>query len=157
MVLILAFGACRGASAAGPSSGPGSVFASVKKVVDGDTFRAFISGVDERVRLIGVDTPEVSWYGGRAGCFGAQAARYSQGRLDGERVRLGFDVGRRDRYGRLLAYVYIGPELFNQTLVQLGYARADPVPPDTRLATLFQRTEDAARSRGAGLWSACPP
>jgi micrococcal nuclease len=71
-------------------------------------------------------------------------------------VRVGFDVDLRDQYGRLLAYVYVGRELFNLTLVEQGYARADPVRPNTSMANAFERAEDTARSLGLGLWSACP-
>jgi micrococcal nuclease len=138
---------------AGSATSPG---VTVTKVTDGDTIHLSYEGSDERVRLIGVNTPEVDWYGGEAQCYGAEAGLYARRRLSGVRIRLVFDVQRRDRYGRLLAYVYLGPELFNLTLVRLGYARADPVPPDTRFAAIFQRAQDAARQAGAGLWSACP-
>ena len=128
----------------------------VLKVTDGDTIHVRYQGRDERVRLIGVNTPEVDWYGGEAQCFGDEAGRYAQGRLDGATVRLVFDLDLRDRYDRLLAYVYVGNELFNLTLVQQGYARADPVPPDTRMAAQFSSAEAQARLAGRGLWSACP-
>jgi micrococcal nuclease len=139
-----------------PTAPSRSAVVPVTKVTDGDTIHVRYEGADERVRLIGVDTPEVDWYGGRADCFGDAAGRYTRSRLTGRSVRLAFDVDRRDRYGRLLAYVFVGGELFNLTLVQQGYARADPVPPDTRLAPEFQRAEDGARVAGEGLWSACP-
>jgi micrococcal nuclease len=143
-----------GAVASGtPELNPPTVL--VTKVTDGDTVHVDLGGSDERVRLIGVDTPEVDWYGGRAECYGREAGLYTRRRLAGVHVRLAYDVARRDRYGRLLAYVYVGRELFNLTLVRLGYARADPVPPDTRLATVFQRAADTAREAGTGLWSAC--
>jgi micrococcal nuclease len=128
----------------------------VTKVTDGDTIHVTYQGHDERVRLIGVDTPEVPWYGGTEECFGVQAGLYARRRLTERSVRLAFDVNRRDRYGRLLAYVYLGSELFNLTLVRLGYATADPVPPDTRMAADFERAEGEARAAGRGLWSACP-
>ena len=124
-------------------------------VVDGDTIHILFEGRDERVRFIGVNTPEVPWYGAKAECFGVEAARYSEGRLAGGSVRLAFDVRLRDRYGRLLAYVYLGPELFNLTLVRLGFAKADPVPPDTQMAGVFASAEGAARGKGLGMWSAC--
>jgi len=85
-----------------------------------------------------------------------EAGRYAQGRLSGASVRLVFDADLRDRYGRLLAYVYLGDELFNLTLVQQGYARADPVPPDTRMASVFAGAEAQAKLADRGLWSACP-
>jgi len=128
----------------------------VTRVADGDTIHVEYAGRDERVRLIGVNTPEVPWYGGQGECFGAEAGLYTRGRLAGRTVRLAFDRDLRDRYGRLLAYVYVGSELFNLTLVRLGYATADPVPPDLRLADTFDRAEGAAMARKAGLWKACP-
>ena len=128
----------------------------VLKVTDGDTIHVRYVGRDTRVRLIGVNTPEVPWYGGRGQCFGVQAGLYARRRLSGRAVRLTFDVAPRDRYGRLLAYVYLGPELFNLTLVRLGYAVADPVRPDTAMAVQFASAEAVARTSGRGLWSACP-
>jgi micrococcal nuclease len=128
----------------------------VTRVTDGDTIHVLYGGDDQRVRLIGVDTPEVPWYGGRGECFGVRAGLYTRMRLRGRSVRLGLDVAPRDRYGRLLAYVYLGEELVNLTLVRLGYARADPVPPDTRMAGLFAAEEAGARQAGRGLWRACP-
>ncbi|TMK76344.1 MAG: thermonuclease family protein [Actinobacteria bacterium] len=88
--------------------------------------------------------------------LGDEAGRYAQGRLTGATVQLAFDIDLRDRYDRLLAYVYLGSELFNLTLVQQGYARADPVPPDTKMASLFAGAEAQARQAGRGVWSACP-
>jgi micrococcal nuclease len=84
-----------------------------------------------------------------------EAGLYARARLSGRSVRLAFDVDRRDRYERLLAYVYVKEELFNLTLVRLGYARADPVPPDTRMAAELAEAEGEAREAGRGLWSAC--
>jgi micrococcal nuclease len=144
----------RRAQPADGSSGGARI--SVTKVTDGDTIHVTFQGHDERVRLIGIDTPEVPWYGGEGDCFGEEAGLFARRRLSGRSVRLGFDVDRRDRYGRLLVYLYLGDELFNLTLVQLGYARADPVPPDTRLAPEFAQAEARARMARRGLWSACP-
>jgi micrococcal nuclease len=155
-VAALAFLGDRPVSHGSPAGEPAETgMVAVTRVTDGDTIHVVYRGRDEPVRLIGVDTPEVSWYGGRAGCFGAQAGRYTRGRLSGRTVRLAFDVDLRDRYGRLLAYVYVGSELFNLTLVRLGYATADRVPPDTRMAGTFAAAEDDARSADRGLWAAC--
>ena len=87
---------------------------------------------------------------------GPQASAENHRLVDGRTVRLVFDRERRDVYGRLLAYVYLGDELFNLTLVRLGYATADPVPPDTSMAPRFAAAEQEARTAGRGLWSACP-
>jgi micrococcal nuclease len=156
IALLLTFALMVGSCSYGPAppGQPGSV--PVLKVSDGDTVHVLYKGEDERVRLIGVDTPEVDWHGGRAECFGAQAGEYARRRLSGRSIRLRFDVELRDRFRRLLAYVYVGNELFNLTLVRLGYARADPIRPDVRLATAFAAAEREARASGRGLWSACP-
>ena len=146
--------ACSSGSSHSPPSG--SSLVTVTKVTDGDTIHVTYLGVDERVRLIGVDTPEVPWYGGKGECFGVEAGLYARSRLTKKSVRLSFDQVRRDRYGRLLAYVYLGGELFNLTLVRLGYAASDPVPPDTAMASEFAAAERDARAAGRGLWSACP-
>jgi len=154
IAVAVASAACSSPSRASPPSL--AVEVPVLKVTDGDTIHVRYLGRDERVRLIGVNTPEVPWYGGRAQCFGVEAARYARDRLSSRVVRLGFDVARRDRYGRLLAYVFLGPELFNLTLVQRGYAVADPVRPDTAMAASFGAAESIARRMGMGLWTACP-
>jgi micrococcal nuclease len=151
--MVVAAG-CASASGRSPPDQDSTV--PVTKVTDGDTIHVMYHGQDERVRLIGVDTPEVSWYGGKAECFGEEAGLYTRGRLDGRTVRLEFDVDLRDRYDRLLAYVYIADELFNLTLLRLGYAAADPVPPDTARAAAFGDAEREARAAGRGQWSACP-
>jgi micrococcal nuclease len=154
----------RGA-APGASSSPiggrlrpnGSATGVVVSTVDGDTIHVRVGGREEKVRLIGMDTPEVDWYGGRAECDGAAAGVYTRHRLLGRTVHLRFDTGLRDVYGRLLAYVYVGPELFNLTLVRRGFATNDPVPPDTRMESAFASAESAARAAGRGLWSECRP
>ena len=143
------------ASAAAGLAPDGSVSAVVVSDVDGDTVHVRVAGRDERVRFIGVNTPEVDWYGGEGGCFGATAALYTRHRLLGRTVRLVFDARLRDVFGRLLAYLYLGRELFNLTLVRMGYATADPVPPDMRMAILFAAAQSAARAERRGIWSAC--
>jgi micrococcal nuclease len=143
------------ASSTAPAVGSAGSYP-VTKVTDGDTIHVTYRGADERVRLIGIDTPEVPWYGGKAGCYGVEAGLYARSRLDGRSVGLVFDTRLRDVYGRLLGYVYVGHELFNLTLVQHGYARADSVPPDTRMAATFAAAEREAKAAGRGLWSACP-
>lgn len=147
--------ACSSGSSRSPPSG--SSLVPVTKVTDGDTIHVAYRGRDERVRLIGIDTPEVPWYGGKAECYGVEAGLYARARLSGKKVRLSFDVARRDRYGRLLAYVYLGDELFNLTLIRLGYAMSDAVPPDTARAGDFAEAERLAKAAGRGLWRACPP
>ncbi len=123
--------------------------ATVQRVVDGDTVDVLVDGREERVRLIGVDTPEVY---GKAEAYGAEASAFTKQRLTGQEVRLELDVEERDRYGRLLAYVWIGDEMFNETLVREGYAQVMTVPPNVKYADRFVALQREAREHGRGLW-----
>lgn len=134
---------------------PATAVAVVTKVVDGDTFEARIGTAVEDVRLIGVDTPETVAPGRPVGCFGPQASRFAHRRLAGRRVRLRFGVERRDRYGRLLAYVRLDGRLVNAILLRRGLARTLTIPPNDRLALHFEHIERAAARAGRGLWGAC--
>lgn len=140
-----------------PEAGPASATALVTRVVDGDTLEARIDGEVEDVRLIGVDTPETVKPGEPVQCFGPRASRYTHRELEGRRVRLVFGVERRDVYGRLLAYLYLGDRFFNPILVRRGLARTLTIPPNDRFAPRLRRLELAAARAGRGLWGACPP
>ncbi len=109
------------------------------------------------MRLIGIDTPESVKPGAPVECFGPRAARFTAELLEGRRVRLVFGAERRDHYGRLLAYAYLGPRFANAILVRRGLARSLTIPPNDRYAPLFERLELAAGRAGRGLWGACPP
>jgi micrococcal nuclease len=125
----------------------------VTRVVDGDTIRLG----EERVRLIGVDTPETRRPGTPVECFGRQATALTKRLVEGRRVRLELDVEHRDRYGRLLAYVRRADDGLhvNAELVRRGYAQVMTVPPNVRHAERFLALQREARARGRGLWSAC--
>ena len=140
-----------------PTAGPASAVARVTRVVDGDTIEARIGGREEDVRLIGIDTPETVKPGTPVQCFGERASHFTKRRLTGKRVRLVFGVERRDVYGRLLAYVYLGRRFYNPTLVRRGLARSLTIPPNDRFAARFQRLERDAARAGRGLWGACGP
>jgi micrococcal nuclease len=127
----------------------------VTRVIDGDTFQVLRAGRDVTIRLIGIDTPEVGWYGGTAECYGATAGRFLRRRLGGERVRLEFDREWLDPYGRTLAYAYHRGSMVNEVLIRRGYARVTIFEPNDRYEESLRRAEDAARNEGAGLWSAC--
>jgi micrococcal nuclease len=127
----------------------------VIRAVDGDTILAAVGGKREYVRYIGVDTPETVKPGTPVQCFGPQAHRFNQRLVEGRSVRLRFDAERRDRYGRLLAYVYRGRRLVNEELVRGGYGRTLTIAPNDRFARRFARLEARAGRRGRGLWSAC--
>jgi micrococcal nuclease len=128
----------------------------VQSVVDGDTLHVLRRGRDVTVRLIGIDAPEVDWYGGTAECYGAQAGRFARRLLDGERVTLELDEERLDPYERLLAYVSLEDgQMVNVVLVRRGYATVTIYPPNDRYEDRLRAAQDAAREEGAGLWSAC--
>jgi micrococcal nuclease len=128
----------------------------VISVVDGDTIHVLRGDRDVTVRLIGIDAPEVAWYGGEAECFGARAGRFARALLDDEDVRLELDEERLDPYGRLLAYVWLADgRMANVVLVRRGFATVTIYPPNDRHEDRLRAAEDAARSEGAGLWSAC--
>ena len=129
--------------------------ARVIRVVDGDTFHVLRGGRDVTIRLIGIDTPEVDWYGGNAECYGEHAARFAGRLIGGERVRLEFDEERRDPYGRTLAYAYLDTRMVNVTLLRRGYATVTIYPPNDRYADRFRAAEAEARDEGRGLWSRC--
>jgi micrococcal nuclease len=128
----------------------------VVAVADGDTIRVRLdSGRVERVRYIGIDTPETDKPGTPGECFAERAREFNQ-RLVGDReVRLVLDAERRDRYDRLLAYVRAGSTDVNAELLREGFAVPLVVPPNVRFAARFDRLARAARRAGKGLWAAC--
>jgi micrococcal nuclease len=138
-------------------AGPASARARIVRVVDGDTVEARIGDEVEDVRLIGVDTPETVKPGTPVQCFGPRASSFTHRELEGRSVRLVFGVERRDVYGRLLAYLYLGRRFFNPILVRRGLARSLTIPPNDRFAPLFHRLERRAALGGRGLWGACSP
>lgn len=134
--------------------------ARVVRVVDGDTVRVVIAGGsgEEAVRLIGIDTPETHGAGGLRECFGKEAARRMAELLPkGTAVRLVRDVEARDRYERLLAYVYRSKDgLFvNLALAREGYAAPLTIPPNVAHSEAFVRAAAQARRESRGLWGSC--
>lgn len=126
------------------------------RVVDGDTLE-LRDGT--RVRLIGINTPELAHPQGGDECYGKQATAFAEKLLrPGARLRLVLDVETHDRYKRLLAYVYRASDgLFvNAELARRGYAFVETVPPNVEHADLFLRLTRQAREHERGLWSSCP-
>jgi micrococcal nuclease len=148
-------GPTRGRDRRGPQGGVGGVRVRVTRIVDGDTIEVALGGETENVRYIGVDTPETVAPGEPVGCYGHRASDFNQRLVGGETVRLVFGAERRDRYGRLLAYVYVGSRFVNAELVREGYARTLAIAPNTDRAGLFERLERRAGAAGRGLWGAC--
>jgi micrococcal nuclease len=135
--------------------GPASANALVTRVVDGDTIEVRLDGGVEDVRYIGVDTPETVKPESPVECFGPQASAFNHRLVEGRRVRLVFGAERRDVYGRLLSYVYLGPRFVNAELLRRGLARTLTIAPNDRFAERFKRLEIGAARAGRGLWSAC--
>jgi micrococcal nuclease len=127
----------------------------VIRVTDGDTFHVLRGGREVTIRLIGIDTPEVGWYGGKAECYGAAAGRFLRRRIGGERVRLEFDQERLDPYDRTLAYAHHEGKMLNVHLVRRGYARVTIYEPNDRYERRLRRAQRVAREERGGLWSAC--
>jgi micrococcal nuclease len=153
VAVLLLVGAGCGEGDGGP---PGS--ATVVRVVDGDTLVARMGGADEHVRLIGVDTPETHGAGGLRECFGEEATRHLEELLPARtHITLVRDVDGRDRYERLLAYVYRARDrLFvNLAMARDGYAAALTVPPNVAHADQFVAAAAEARAANRGLWQAC--
>jgi micrococcal nuclease len=131
------------------------IYYKVKKVVDGDTF-----WIDDgspkglKIRLIGVDAPESRNTGKKEiAYFGKEASDYLSTLIAGKKVRLEYDAGHFDRYGRTLAYVYLENGTFvNAELVKNGYATVMTVPPNVKYADTFLKLERKARNKKKGLW-----
>ncbi len=129
----------------------------VVRVVDGDTIHVQIGGVREKVRYIGIDTPETHRPGTGVQCFARAASAANERLVADRRVRLVADVEARDRYGRRLAYVYRVDDgrFVNAELVRRGFAKPLTVPPNVRHAARFRRLGREARAAGRGLWRRC--
>lgn len=163
--LVLAAGALLAGSACGQDTSTSPTHAAadagtaeVTRVVDGDTVRVTIGGAEERVRLIGIDTPETHGRGGLRECFGAEATRRMTELVPpGTRVRLVRDVEARDRYDRLLAYVYRAADgLFvNLAMAREGFATTLTYPPNVAHAEELLAAVRAAREARRGLWGRC--
>ncbi len=140
----------------------------VAQVYDGDTIR-LDSG--EKVRFIGIDTPELhdnpkmrrdiersSQDMATIKRLGERAWRFSSGLLDGQEIKLEFDVVQRDKYGRLLAYVYLTDGRFvNEEIIKNGYAYPMTIPPNVRYADKFLALFEAAVDQKLGLWADTKP
>lgn len=158
MAVAALFTAWSGAldSSGGPSADAGQGV--VVRVIDGDTVDVEIDDTVERVRLIGVDTPESVAPERPVQCYGAEASAHTAELLPvGTVVRVVRDEVSRDQYGRLLAYVYRADDdlLVNLDLIERGFADAVTYGDNEALYDTFVAAESAARSEGVGLWSVC--
>jgi micrococcal nuclease len=130
--------------------------ATVVHVSDGDTITVQVGARTEKVRILGADTPETVDPRKPVQCFGPEASAHTKARLKpGTRVQLETDAEKRDKYGRLLAYVYVGGVRYDDELLRLGYARLLIIAPNGVHARIMLEEELDARAHRRGLWGAC--
>lgn len=126
----------------------------VERVIDGDTILIKINGKEERIRLIGIDAPEsVHPDETKNTHCGTIASEFTKSRLEGKQVTIEKDIQERDKYGRLLAYVYLDGVMFNKTLVEEGMAQVSTYPPNVKYADEFLELQRHARENNIGLWA----
>ena len=141
-----------------PSGERGELSGTVVRTVDGDTVWVRLPSGVEKVRYIGIDTPEVHHPTRGEEPGGRAATEINRGLVGDRPVRLEPDVQLRDRHGRLLAYVWVkradGAEVMvNAEMVRLGYAQVLTVPPNVRHAEMFRKLAAEAREQRRGLWA----
>ena len=146
-------------SKAEQQSSTASALYTVNQVFDGGTIAVTVNGANEKVRLLGIDTPETHAPHRPAQCFGDAATTFTRDSIDGQKIRLEADPlnADRDQYNRLLRYVYLPDNtLFNAEIVRQGYGFAYTRYPVTK-AREFQSLQTQAREEKRGLWSSCQP
>lgn len=162
LLAVVSFAGFRAFSGPGPAAADNG-YIYVDRVVDGDTLKL---SNGERVRLIGIDTPEVHYSqklvrdAKKSGkdvkaiqALGSKASEFTKLLCDGKKVRLEFDVQKRDRYGRLLAYVYLEDGTFvNAKIIEEGYAQMLTIPPNVKHSDRFVELQRQAREKKKGLW-----
>ena len=156
LALVLASVACSPRTAASPRPGDQAV---VVRVVDGDTLDVELQGATVRVRLLGIDTPETVDETRPVQCYGPEAtARLVELLPRGAVVRLERDREARDRFGRLLVYVYrVDDGLFvNAALIEGGFATTLSIAPNTLRSREFELLRQQSQRERRGLWGACP-
>ncbi len=131
-----------------------SAVVQVVRVIDGDTIQVCcVFGDREKVLYIGINTPETKHPTKGVEHFGKEASEANRKLVDGKTVSLEFDVEQRDRYGRLLAYVFLKDGTFvNAWLVEHGYAQVMTVPPNVKYQEVFLKLQREARKAKRGLW-----
>ncbi|ARJ51773.1 thermonuclease NucI [Staphylococcus lutrae] len=125
----------------------------VKRVIDGDTIIVDKKGQDERVRLIGVDTPETVKPNTPVQPYGKAASEFTKKHLTHQRVRLEYDREPKDKYGRTLAYVWLDDEMFNAKLAREGLARAKFYAPNDKYRILIEQAQKEAQKKQLNIWS----
>lgn len=126
--------------------------ARVLQVIDGDTIEVELQGVRERVRYIGIDTPEMSYRETAADCFAVEATLANEALVAGKEVQLISDVSDKDEYGRLLRYVMVEEVDVGAELVRQGFARSVRILPDIDRFMIYRKLEEVARAAKIGQW-----
>ena len=132
--------------------------ATMIEVVDGDTIDVSVGGHRERVRLIGIDTPETNKPNTPVQCYGPEASTFTKSLLPSDvPLHLERDVVARDDYGRMLAYVYLAGdgEFVNLTIIRSGFARPLTIAPNAAHANEFIAAAREAEAGNVGLWGIC--
>lgn len=126
----------------------------VKQITDGDTI---ILEDDSRVRLIGIDAPELKHEGLniKQECYGAESKDYLKSLIEGKRINLEKDRTDLDRYGRKLRYIYYNSTLVNDIIVKNGYAKSYPYPPDIKYQPILDASQQLAKTNKIGMWGTC--
>jgi micrococcal nuclease len=125
----------------------------VRHVVDGDTIKVTYKKEDYNVRLLCIDTPESVKQGVDIQPFAKEASKETEKLLSGKQVKLVFEKGLRDKYGRLLAYVFLeNGDFVNALLVSNGFARVEIVAPNSIYKDYFYKLQEIAINDKAGLW-----
>ena len=128
----------------------------ITRVIDGDTIEVSFHGDLQTIRYIGIDTPETKHPSKPIECFGPEASRFNEKLVGGREVVLEKDITDKDRYGRLLRYVWTeGVGLVNLVLVENGYAQVSTYPPDVKYKDGLVAAEASAQASAIGLWGAC--
>lgn len=127
--------------------------AKVTKVVDGDTIDVLIGDKKETVRFVLVDTPETKHPSKPIEPFGPEASEFTTDMLEGKEVKLEKDVSERDKYGRLLMYVWLDDKMVNELLLEKGLARVAIYQPDVKYVDKFREIQKKAQQAGTGIWS----
>jgi micrococcal nuclease len=127
----------------------------VTRVVDGDTLKVSFGGEEETIRLIGVDTPESVDPRRPVECYGKEASDFVKKQVEGKKVQLVTDSTQsdRDRYDRLLRYVYVGDVMLNREIISQGYGFEYTVGSKHLFADEFEEIEQEARDAKRGLWA----
>ena len=128
--------------------------AEVVGVIDGDTIDVRLNGEKVRVRYIGIDTPE-PYRDGKPACYSHEATEVNKKMVEGKQVHLVADSEDKDKYGRLLRYVYVGDTFINRTLVQEGFAKILTIQPNTTHKNELAEFQSKAKEEGKGMWGAC--